>query len=137
VEIGSNSTIDRGSLGTTSIGQGTKLDNLVHVAHNVHIGKHCVIAAQTGISGSVEIGEQAVIGGQVGVGDHVRIEGGTIIGSQAGILPGKIVRRGLFVWGTPARPLAEFKRMYAHLAHLPELARKVKELSRRISGESR
>jgi len=135
VEIGSNSTIDRGSLGTTVIGQGTKLDNLVHVAHNVHIGKNCVIAAQTGISGSVEIGEQAVIGGQVGVGDHVRIEGGTIIGSQAGILPGKIVRRGLFVWGTPARPLHEFKRLYAHLSNLPALAQKVKELSRRISGE--
>ena len=137
VEIGSNSTIDRGALGTTRIGQGTKLDNLVHVAHNVRIGKNCVIAAQTGISGSVEIGEQAVIGGQVGVGDHVRIEDRTTIGSQAGILPGKIVRRGLFVWGTPARPLDEFKRIYAHLANLPELARKVKELSRRVSGESR
>jgi UDP-3-O-[3-hydroxymyristoyl] glucosamine N-acyltransferase len=69
------------------------------------------------------------------VGDHVRIEGGTIIGSQAGILPGKIVRRGLFVWGTPARPLHEFKRLYAHLSNLPALAQKVKELSRRISGE--
>jgi UDP-3-O-[3-hydroxymyristoyl] glucosamine N-acyltransferase len=137
VEIGSNTTIDRGSLGKTSIGEGTKLDNLVHVAHNVHIGKHCVIAAQTGISGSVEIGDQAVIGGQVGIGDHVRIEGGTIIGSQAGILPGKIVRRGLFVWGTPARPLDEFKRIYAHMANLPELTRKVKDLSRRISGEPR
>jgi UDP-3-O-[3-hydroxymyristoyl] glucosamine N-acyltransferase len=137
VEIGSNSTIDRGSLGTTVIGQGTKLDNLVHVAHNVRIGKNCVIAAQTGISGSVEIGEQVVIGGQVGVADRVRIEDGAIIGAQAGIPSGKIVRRGLFMWGTPARPLAEFKRIYAHLANLPELAQKVKELSRRISGESR
>lgn len=132
VEIGSNTTVDRGSLGTTRIGQGTKIDNLVQIAHNVHLGKHCVVAAQTGISGSCEIGDYVVIGGQVGFGDHVRVEDGATIGSQAGILPGKIVRKGSIQWGTPARPLPEFKKMYAHFASLPELAQRVKRLERRL-----
>ena len=132
VEIGSNSTVDRGSLGVTVIGQGTKIDNLVQVAHNVKIGRHCVIASQTGISGSVEVGDYVVMGGQVGIGDHVRIEAGAILGGGAGILPGKIVRKGEIVWGRPGRPLAEFKKMYAHLSHLPSLAQKVKELARQI-----
>lgn len=129
VEIGSNSTVDRGSLGVTVVGQGTKIDNLVQIAHNVRIGRHCVIAAQTGISGSCEIGDYVVMGGQVGLGDHARVEERAVLGGGAGILPGKIVRKGETVWGRPARPLAEFKRMYAHLAHLPSLARKVKEIS--------
>jgi UDP-3-O-[3-hydroxymyristoyl] glucosamine N-acyltransferase len=131
VEIGSNTTIDRGSLGTTLIGQGTKIDNLVQVAHNVRIGRHCVIAAQTGISGSVEIGDYVVMGGQVGIGDHVRIEARAILGGGAGILPGKIVREGQTVWGRPGRPLSEFKKMYAHMSHLPRLAERVKRLEDR------
>jgi UDP-3-O-[3-hydroxymyristoyl] glucosamine N-acyltransferase len=130
VEIGGNTTIDRGSLGNTTIGQGTKIDNLVQIAHNVHIGRHCVIAAQTGISGSVEIGDYVVLGGQVGVGDRVRIEDQSVIGAQAGIPTGKIVRRGSAMWGTPARPMAEFKKTYAALTNLPKLAKKVRELSR-------
>lgn len=134
VEIGCNSTVDRGSLGTTVIGQGTKIDNLVQIAHNVKIGRHCVIAAQTGISGSVEIGDYVVMGGQVGIGDHVRVEEHATLGGGAGILPGKIVRRGETVWGRPARPLREFKKMYAHLSNLPHLAERVKELSRRLAA---
>lgn len=129
VEIGSNSTVDRGSLGTTTIGEGTKIDNLVQVAHNVRIGRHSVIAAQTGISGSAEIGDYVVMGGQVGVADHVRIGEGAVIGGQAGIPSNKAVPKGYTMWGTPARPLAEFKKMYAHLSRLPELARRVRELS--------
>ncbi len=136
VEIGSNTTVDRGSLGTTVIGQGTKIDNLVQIAHNVKVGRHCVIAAQTGISGSVEIGDYVVMGGQVGVGDRARIEDNVVIGGQAGILRGKIVRKGTTVWGTPARPLALFKRQYAHLSHLPRLAQKVEELSHKLLGRS-
>ena len=128
VEIGANSTVDRGSLGATRIGQGTKIDNLVQIAHNVKIGRHCVIAAQTGISGSAEIGDYAVLAGQVGVGEKARIEANVVIGGQAGVLPGRVVRKGSTMWGTPARPLTEFKRMYAHLSSLPELARKLKEL---------
>lgn len=134
VEIGSNTTLDRGSLGTTVVGQGTKIDNLVQIAHNVQIGRHCVIAAQTGISGSVTVGDYVVMGGQVGIGDHVRIEEKAVLGGGAGILPGKVVRKGEVVWGRPGRPLAEFKKMYAHLAHLPKLAQKVKELSRQLPG---
>ena len=132
VEIGCNTTIDRGSLGTTVIGEGTKIDNLVQIAHNVTIGKHCIIAAQTGISGSVRVGDYAVIGGQVGIGDHVEIESGARIGSKGGILPGKIVRRGPVIWGIPGRSLDVFKRQYAHLSRLPELARRVSEIERRI-----
>ncbi len=130
VEIGSNSTVDRGSLGTTVIGMGTKIDNLVQVAHNVRIGRHCVIAAQTGISGSVEIGDYVVLGGQVGVADNVRIEDNVTVGAQAGIPSGKALRKGITYWGTPARPLDEFKRMYAHLSHLPSLVKKTKKLER-------
>jgi UDP-3-O-[3-hydroxymyristoyl] glucosamine N-acyltransferase len=130
VEIGANSTIDRGSLGNTVIGEGTKIDNLVQIAHNVRIGRHCVIAAQTGISGSVEIGNYVVIGGQVGIGDKVRIEDQAVIGAQAGIPTGKIVRKGSAMWGTPARPMSEFKKTYAQISNLPNLAKKVKELSR-------
>jgi UDP-3-O-[3-hydroxymyristoyl] glucosamine N-acyltransferase len=133
VEIGSNTTIDRGSLGNTVIGQGTKIDNLVQIAHNVHVGRHCVIAAQTGISGSVEIGNYVVFGGQVGIGDKARIEDQVVIGGGAGVLPGKIVRRGSALWGTPARPMSEFKKIYAQLANLPNLAKKVNELSRLAS----
>lgn len=134
VEIGANSTVDRGSLGTTRIGEGTKIDNLVQVAHNVRIGRHSVIAAQTGISGSTEIGDYVVMGGQVGIGDHARIEDQAVIGGGTGILPGKTVRKGSVMWGTPARPLSEFKKMYAQLSRLPALAQKVKEISAKIPG---
>jgi UDP-3-O-[3-hydroxymyristoyl] glucosamine N-acyltransferase len=133
VEIGANTTLDRGSLGATVVGEGTKIDNLVQVAHNVKIGRHCVIAAEVGISGSVEVGDYVVMGGQVGIGDHARVEEGAVLGGGAAILPGKIVRKGETVWGSPARPLAEFKRMYAHLARLPSLAQKVKAISDQLS----
>ena len=129
VEIGANSTIDRGSLGNTIIGQGTKIDNLVQIAHNVRVGRHCIVAAQVGISGSVEIGNYVVIGGQVGIGDKVRIEDQVVVGAQAGIPTGKILRRGSAVWGTPVRPMTEFKKSYAQIANLPRLAKKVDELT--------
>jgi len=135
VEIGANSTVDRGALGATVIGQGTKIDNLVQVAHNVTIGRHCVIAAQTGISGSVQIGNYVVVAGQVGIADHVKVEDHAVLGAQAGIPTGKIIRKGVTVWGTPARPLDEFKRMYAHLSNLPELAQKVKDLMRQMGSK--
>jgi UDP-3-O-[3-hydroxymyristoyl] glucosamine N-acyltransferase len=133
VEIGANTCIDRGALGETRIGAGTKIDNLVQVGHNVSIGQRCVIAAQTGISGSVVIEDDCVIGGQVGFGDHVRVQSGTIIGSQAGVLPGKIVRPGVY-WGTPIQPLDEYKRQNAHVKGLERLKAEVKEL-KKLSGK--
>ena len=116
VEIGANSCVDRAALGATQIGDGTKLDNLVHIGHNCKIGKHVVIAAQTGLSGGVTVGDYAVIGGQVGVGDKARIESRAVIGSKAGILPSKIVRAGEPQWGIPARPLKEHLRSLAYIA---------------------
>jgi len=128
VEIGANATLDRGSLGSTRIGTGTKLDNLVHVAHNVTIGEHTVIAAQTGISGSCTIGRRVVLGGQVGIADHCRLEDGCIVGAQAGVPTGKTIRSGQFVWGTPARPLETFKELHGLVARLPDLFARLKKI---------
>ena len=131
VEIGAGTCVDRGSLGETRVGRGTKIDNLVQVAHNVQIGERVVIAAQTGISGSTVIEDDAVIGGQVGLGDHARVESGAVIGSKAGILPGKIVRKGVW-WGIPVQPLDDYKRLNAHMNRLPQLRDEVKVLQRRV-----
>lgn len=142
VEIGANSCVDRGALGATRVGAGTKIDNLVQVGHNVEIGERVVIAAQTGISGSTVIESDAVVGGQVGFGDHARVQSGAVIGSQAGVLPGKIVRPGVW-WGTPVQPLEEYKRLNALWGRLPrmreeiqELKRQLKELTERLDGET-
>ena len=123
VEIGANACVDRAALGVTSIGEGTKIDNMVHIGHNCQIGRHVVIAAQTGFSGGVVVEDYAVVGGQVGVGDKARIESRAVVGSGSGILTSKIVRAGQPVWGTPARPLKEY---LAQLAVLSRLAKKRK-----------
>lgn len=133
VEIGCNSTVDRGSLGTTRIGEGAKLDNLVHVAHNVRIGRHTVIAAQTGVSGSSSIGERVVVGGQVGIADHCEIRNGAVLGAQAGVPTGKTIPAGQTAWGTPARPLDKFKEMYAHFARLPQIAERLQKLEKALA----
>jgi UDP-3-O-[3-hydroxymyristoyl] glucosamine N-acyltransferase len=119
VEIGANSTIDRGALEITRIGRGTKIDNLVHIGHNCLIGENVVIAAQAGFSGSITIENNVVIGGQVGVGEHARIQEGVLLGGQAGVLPKKILRgKGVAFWGTPAKPLREYLKSLAALARL-------------------
>ncbi|MFZ3200252.1 MAG: UDP-3-O-(3-hydroxymyristoyl)glucosamine N-acyltransferase [Candidatus Acidiferrales bacterium] len=128
VEIGCNTTIDRGSLGATRIGAGVKIDNLVQIAHNVSIGKNSAIASQVGISGSCTLGEHVLVGGQAGTGNRCTIEDGAVIGGQSGILPGKLIRRGQTVWGTPARPLAKFKEQYAWFARVAELAGRIRKL---------
>jgi UDP-3-O-[3-hydroxymyristoyl] glucosamine N-acyltransferase len=133
VEIGANSCVDRAALGVTSIGEGTKLDNMVHVAHNCRIGRHVVVAAQTGFSGGVIVEDYAVIGGQVGIGDKARIESRAVLGSGCGVLTSKIVRSGETVWGTPARPLKQHLEQLANLARLPELRQQVAELKRRLA----
>src|SRR6266481_7287730 len=131
VELGAHTCVDRAALGRTRIGRGTKLDNMVHVGHNCDIGERVVIAAQTGISGSVIIEDDCVIGGQVGFGDHIHVQSGAIIGSKAGILPGKIVRPGVW-WGIPIQPLEEYKRLNAHISRLPHVRRELKELTERV-----
>jgi UDP-3-O-[3-hydroxymyristoyl] glucosamine N-acyltransferase len=132
VELGAHTCVDRAALGRTRIGRGTKLDNMVHVGHNCDIGERVVIAAQTGISGSVVIEDDAVIGGQVGFGDHTRVQKGAVIGSKAGILPGKIVRPGVW-WGIPVQPLDQYKRMNAHLGRLGEMRERIKRLEQDIA----
>jgi len=131
VELGAYTCVDRAALGRTRIGRGTKIDNLVQVGHNVDIGERVVIASQTGISGSTVIEDDAVIGGQVGFGDHARVQSGAIIGSKAGILPGKIVRPGVW-WGVPVQPLDEYKRRNALVGRLPQMREEIKELRKRL-----
>jgi len=117
VEIGANSTIDRGALDETRIRRGSKIDNLVHIGHNCQIGENVIIAAQTGLSGSVTIEDDVVMGGQVGIGDHARVESGAMIGGQGGILPKKILRgKGIVFWGTPARPVREYLKELAFVS---------------------
>jgi len=119
VEIGANTTIDRGALETTRIGRGTKIDNLVHIGHNCLIGENVIIAAQAGFSGSITIEDNVIMGGQVGVGEHARIQEGVMLGGQSGVLPKKILRgKGVAFWGTPAKPLREYLKSLAALARL-------------------
>ncbi len=119
VEIGANTTIDRGALETTRIGRGTKIDNLVHIGHNCVVGENVIIAAQAGFSGSIVIENNVIIGGQVGIGEHARIQEGVMIGGQGGVLPKKILRgKGVAFWGTPAKPLREYLKQLAALARL-------------------
>jgi UDP-3-O-[3-hydroxymyristoyl] glucosamine N-acyltransferase len=133
VEIGANSCVDRGALGDTRIGEGTKIDNQVQVAHNVNIGKRVIIAAQTGISGSVTIEDDCVIAGQVGFADHTRIEKGSVIGAKSAVFPGKIVRTG--VWsGIPVMPLDEYKKLNAYFRSLPRLAEELKVLKEKYKN---
>src|SRR5260370_25809500 len=131
VELGANMCVDWGAVGRTRIGRGTKLDNMGHVGHNCDIGERVVIAAQTGISGSVTIEDDCVIGGQVGFGDHIRVLSGAVIGSKAGILPGKIVRPGVW-WGIPIQPLDEYKRLNAHVSRVPHMREELKALTERV-----
>lgn len=125
VEIGANTTIDRGALEETRIERGVKIDNLVHLGHNVRVGRDVVIAAQTGVSGSSAIGAGAVVGGQVGIGDHADVGPQVILGSGSGVLTSKKVRGpGVVFWGRPARPLRQYLK---ELAALSRLARSSKQ----------
>ena len=116
VEIGANTTIDRATLGTTRIGRGTKIDNLVQVAHNNVVGEHCILAAQVGLAGSVTLGRYVLLGGQVGVGDHVTVGEKSMVGGQGGVIGD--VPAGSVLWGTPAQPRREYLRQMAALKRL-------------------
>jgi len=126
VEIGSNVSIDRGAIGPTRIGRGSKIDNLVQIAHNVEIGQHSIICGQTGISGSVKIGNGTVLAGQVGVVGHIDIGDGVKVGAQSGV--SKSIPDGKTVFGYPARDIMVTKRIEAALTRLPDLLKRVKKL---------
>ncbi len=130
VEIGSNSTVDRATLGNTVIKKGTKIDNLVQIAHNVTVGEHCLLAAQVGISGSTRLGKYVVFGGKVGTADHISIGDGVMAGGYSGIRTD--VEPGQVIAGNYAMPLREWQKVQAVLPKLPELKKLVAELERRI-----
>jgi UDP-3-O-[3-hydroxymyristoyl] glucosamine N-acyltransferase len=132
VEIGALAAVDRATAGTTTVGNGTKIDNLVQVGHNCRIGEHGVIASQTGLSGSVSVGDRAVMGGQVGTADHVAIGDDVTLGARSGIMR-DIPKPGAYL-GAPAKPFREEMRLIAMLGRLPELMDRVKELERRLAA---
>jgi UDP-3-O-[3-hydroxymyristoyl] glucosamine N-acyltransferase len=134
VEIGANTTIDRAALGETVIGEGTKIDNLVQIAHNVKIGRHCLIVAQVGIAGSTELGDHVVLAGQAGVTGHLKIASGVQVEAQSGVL--KSVLQKATLAGFPARPAGEFYRALAAARRLPELIERVKRLEAASKIES-
>lgn len=131
VELGAGVTVDRATTGCTVIGAGTKLDNQVQVGHNVQIGRHCALSAQTGIAGSCKIGDGVISGGQVGVGDHLTIGAGTRMGGQTGVT--RDLKPGSRVFGTPALDSEESFRISAASRRLPELMETVRGLKRRIA----
>lgn len=131
VEVGCNTTIDRGSVADTVVGAGTKIDNLVHLGHNVRVGRHSMIIAQVGVSGSTTVGEGVVLAGQAGVGGHLTIGDGARIGGQAGVTAD--VPPGETYSGYPARPHREALRAQGALFRLPELVRRVRELERQLA----
>ncbi|MGZ4965126.1 MAG: UDP-3-O-(3-hydroxymyristoyl)glucosamine N-acyltransferase [Limisphaerales bacterium] len=128
VEIGANVCIDRGALGPTTIGKGTKIDNLVQIAHNVTIGEHCLIVGQAGVAGSTKIGNYTTLAGQVGVAGHLKIGNKVIVAAQSGVMHD--IPDGAKYLGAPAQPDREAKRQMIAIQQLPELIRRVKELER-------
>jgi UDP-3-O-[3-hydroxymyristoyl] glucosamine N-acyltransferase len=130
VEIGANTTIDRATTHSTRIGDGTKIDNLVQIGHNVVIGRHCIIVAQVGISGSTELEDYVTVGGQAGIVGHIRIGHGAMVGAQSGVT--KTVPAETVVAGYPAMPHNLWKRLQAFIQKLPEMVRRVKVLEERV-----
>ncbi len=131
VEIGANSCVDRGALGETRIGEGTKIDNLVQIAHNVRVGKRVVIAGQSGIAGSSVIEDDVVIAGQVGISDHVTIRQGAIIGAKSAVFPNKVVRAG-FWSGIPVQPAAEYRKQTVLMRNLEKLQAEIARLKKAL-----
>ncbi|MCB2222195.1 MAG: UDP-3-O-(3-hydroxymyristoyl)glucosamine N-acyltransferase [Bacteroidetes bacterium] len=131
VEIGANTTIDRATLGSTIIRKGVKLDNLIQIAHNVEIGEHTVISAQTGISGSTKIGKFCMIGGQVGIINHITIADEVKIAAQSGI--GKsLLKKGEIVQGSPAFDISKYRRAYIHFRNLENIKNKLDEMDKKL-----
>lgn len=131
VEIGANVTIDRGALGPTVIGKGTKIDNLVQIAHNVQIGEHCLVVAQVGIAGSTKLGNYVVLAGQVGLAGHLNIGHQVTVAAQSGVM--RDIPAGETWLGSPAQPDRLTKRQMIAVHQLPELIRRVRELERQLA----
>jgi UDP-3-O-[3-hydroxymyristoyl] glucosamine N-acyltransferase len=134
VEIGANVTIDRGALGPTIIGRGTKIDNLVQIAHNVFVGEHSLVIAQTGIAGSTKLGHYVTLAGQVGVAGHLKIGSRATVAAQSGVM--RDIGDGEKWFGSPAQPDRQMKRQLLALQQLPELLRRVSDLEKRLAALS-
>ncbi|HEY9175960.1 MAG TPA: UDP-3-O-(3-hydroxymyristoyl)glucosamine N-acyltransferase [Verrucomicrobiae bacterium] len=132
VELGANVTVDRGALGPTVIGRGTKIDNLVQIAHNVNIGEHCIVVSQAGISGSTRLGDYVVIAGQVGLAGHLKIGNRVTVAAQSGVMHN--IPDGEKWFGYPAQPDRQMKRQMIAAQQLPELVRRVAELEKRLAA---
>jgi UDP-3-O-[3-hydroxymyristoyl] glucosamine N-acyltransferase len=130
VEIGANTAIDRGTLGPTVIGEGTKIDNLVHIAHNVVIGRHCLVMGQAGFAGSTSLGDYVVVASQSGIADHLKLGNQVVVGAKSGVM--RDVADGGRVLGIPATPDRQAKRQMIAMQQLPELLRRVRELERQV-----
>ncbi|MFA4901648.1 MAG: UDP-3-O-(3-hydroxymyristoyl)glucosamine N-acyltransferase [Desulfobaccales bacterium] len=130
VEIGANCTIDRGALGATRVGQGVKMDNLVHLAHNVQVGDYSLLVAQVGISGSTKLGKGVVLAGQVGVAGHLEVGDGVQVGAQSGVHHS--IPAGQIVSGSPTRPQREWLQQMGHIPKLPDIYRRLKQLEQRV-----
>ena len=133
VEIGSNVSVDRGALGSTVIGKGTKIDNLVQIAHNVEIGEHCIVIAQVGISGSTKLGNYVILAGQVGLAGHLKIGNQVTVAAQSGVMTD--IPDGAKWFGSPAQPDRDTKRQIIAIQHLPELLKRVAELEKKLDGQ--
>ncbi len=136
VEIGANTTIDRGALDATQIGRGVKIDNLVQIGHNVEVGEHTVVAAQAGIAGSCKVGRKVILTGQTGLSGHCTLEDGVILAPQSGVPEGKTWQAGAVLFGSPARPLDKAKRILAVYGHLPELVDRVRKLEQAAANKA-
>lgn len=135
VEIGSNTSIDRGALGSTSVGDGTKIDNFVHLAHNVKVGRHCIIMGQSGIAGSTTVGDYTVIASQSGISGHLAIGSQVTIGAKSGLM--RDVPSGSTVVGTPAAPDKQTKRQWICIQRLPEMLKRLTRIEKVLSLDSK
>ncbi|HEU5069277.1 MAG TPA: UDP-3-O-(3-hydroxymyristoyl)glucosamine N-acyltransferase [Verrucomicrobiae bacterium] len=130
VEIGSNVSVDRGALGPTVIGAGTKIDNLVQIAHNVNVGEHCLLVSQVGIAGSTKLGNYVILGGQVGIAGHLKLGNKVSVAAQSGVMHN--IKDGEKWLGSPAQPDRQTKRQMIAIQHLPDLLKRVAELERKL-----
>lgn len=130
VEIGANATIDRGALGPTVIGKGTKIDNLVQIGHNVQIGEHCIVISQAGVAGSTKLGNYVILAGQAGIAGHLKLGDKVTVGAQAGVMTD--IPDGQMWLGSPAQPDKQTKRQMIAVQHLPELLRRVSKLEKKL-----